>query len=110
MNAAPVGALLYYAPATVRAQILRWDVDNIDRPGTALRELDSHLAQLPSTDAAQLKSILREGRSLWVISRLPAHSEVQRMLREHLADVAHQSLRLDQGFLLITRLSPGAAS
>jgi hypothetical protein len=76
LNGAPVTAFRYFK-AGDGAAFYRWDVTPVDGPGTAIRAIDDRLAALPPIDEAGIRALLRQGRAVWLISRLRAQVEIE---------------------------------
>jgi mannosyltransferase len=79
LNAAPATALRYFG-AGDGAPLYRWDATSTDRPGTALRTVDDRVLQPARIGPGGIRTLLGEGRGVWLICRQAAQVPILRML------------------------------
>ena len=101
LNAAPAMALRYYKAGS-GAVLYRWDATPIDGPGTAIRALDDAVEPLQPIDEAGIRDLLRQGKAVWLISRLRG----QMPLEAALSEGATTTLAMTRRSVVVRRLAP----
>ena len=81
LNGAPAMALHYYGVGA-GTPLYRWDATAIDGPGTAIRALDDQTQFAAPIDAAGIRALLLQGRSVWLVSRLRAQIPLETALAQ----------------------------
>jgi hypothetical protein len=96
LNGAPATALRYFNVGD-GAALYRWDATPADGPGTAIRAIDDRIVALPPIDEAGIRALLRQGRTVWLISRMRAQVEIEGTLA-----MGHSATRT----FSLTRIAP----
>ena len=109
MNGAPALAVRYYLPAEIGNRAYRWDATEAMGPGTSERWLDDRVMPLTNVAVADIEAMLGDNRAVWLVGRrvgFESQNGVREAFTERVAAVATETLPLEAGNLLITRLGP----
>jgi hypothetical protein len=102
LDGAPATAFSYYR-AGQGAELYRWDVMTVDRPGTAIRTIDDRVLPLAPINAAGIFDLLTQGRAVWLVSRLRPQLAITNRLAVLPFTVTD---RLQQRTVQLLRLAP----
>ncbi len=109
MRSAPITAFLYYFPASASWDFRRWDLPgSVSGPLTTARVLEDKVFPAKATNLGEIVSFLRQGRAVWLVSRLPSQFALHNMFYSRPTPGAVAPIRLQERSLLITRVPPAA--
>jgi uncharacterized membrane protein len=108
MNATPITAFLYYAPGAAGWDMRRWSAVTRSQTSSAFRALEARLAPTPATSPGEIVALLRQGRAVWLVSRLSSQIGLHEAFDAQAQPGSAPTLRLQRGSLLLSRLAPPA--
>lgn len=104
MDATPFSAFLYYAPGAIGWDVRHWR----SASGSGIGTLETRLRPMPASTPRELAALLRQGRAVWLVSRLPSEMALHDAFDAQALPGTAPSIRMQRGSIILSRLAQAA--